>query len=67
MGYYNDFFHLGRLLTETLAIAEEISLKSPVAVQGTKRTLIHARDHSVEDGLEYIVSLITLEFLRLIK
>ncbi|XP_044016220.1 delta(3,5)-Delta(2,4)-dienoyl-CoA isomerase, mitochondrial isoform X2 [Aphidius gifuensis] len=42
------------LLTETLSIAEEISLKSPVAVQGTKRTLIHARDHSVEDGLEYI-------------
>lgn len=49
-------FYFDRLLTETLAIAEEISLKSPVAVQGTKRTLVHARDHSIEDGLEYIVS-----------
>lgn len=38
------------------AIALEIASKSPLAVAGTKRMLDYARDHSVEDGLEYIAT-----------
>ncbi len=44
------------LLSGALELASEIATKSPVAVQGTKVNLIHARDHSVPDGLEYVVS-----------
>ncbi|EJD04628.1 ClpP/crotonase [Fomitiporia mediterranea MF3/22] len=33
--------------------ASKIAEKSPVAVAGTKRFLLHARDHSVADALEY--------------
>lgn len=38
-----------------LEIAGEIAGRSPVAVQGTKINLIYARNHSVADGLDYIV------------
>lgn len=37
----------------SLVMASEIAKQSPVAVFGTKRNLIYARDHSVDDGLEY--------------
>lgn len=37
----------------SLLTASEIARQSPVAVFGTKRNLIYARDHSVGDGLEY--------------
>ncbi|CAE6447956.1 unnamed protein product [Rhizoctonia solani] len=36
-----------------LELAKTIAAKSPVAVMGTKRFLLHARDHSVEQSLEY--------------
>ncbi|CUA73012.1 hypothetical protein RSOLAG22IIIB_10452 [Rhizoctonia solani] len=36
-----------------LELAKTIAAKSPVAVVGTKRFLLHARDHSVEQSLEY--------------
>lgn len=36
-----------------IALAEKLSRKSPVAVQGTKEILNHARDHSVADNLRY--------------
>ncbi|KAI1081246.1 ClpP/crotonase [Whalleya microplaca] len=36
-----------------IKLASLISSKSPVAVQGTKELLNHARDHSVEDSLRY--------------
>ena len=39
-----------------LSLARVIASKSPVAVYGTKHNLLYARDHSVEDGLEYAVS-----------
>lgn len=38
-------------------MAEEIAKKSPVAVQGTKHNIIYSRDHSVDEGLDYIVSI----------
>ncbi|OAX35881.1 ClpP/crotonase [Rhizopogon vinicolor AM-OR11-026] len=36
-----------------LQLAREIALKSPIAVSGTKHLLLHARDHSVAENLEY--------------
>jgi delta(3,5)-delta(2,4)-dienoyl-CoA isomerase len=40
------------LMEEAVALCRQIALHSPVAVHGTKRALLHARDHSVEDGLK---------------
>ena len=37
-----------------LEMAETMAAMSPVAVQGTKVNLNYARDHSVEDGLNFI-------------
>ena len=33
-----------------------IASKSPVAVQGTKVSLVYSRDHSVAEGLAHVVS-----------
>lgn len=37
-------------------IAAEIASKSPLAVHGTKETILYTRDHSVEDSLRYIAA-----------
>jgi enoyl-CoA hydratase len=37
-------------------IAATIASKSPVTVTGTKKVLLHARDHSVQDGLDYVAT-----------
>uniref|UniRef100_A0AC35FJ66 Uncharacterized protein n=1 Tax=Panagrolaimus sp. PS1159 TaxID=55785 RepID=A0AC35FJ66_9BILA len=37
-------------------LAEEIARKSPVAVQGSKKALNYARNHSIEDSLEWIAN-----------
>ena len=37
--------------------ARRMAAKSPLAVQGTKATLIHARDHGVPEGLEYVAAM----------
>jgi enoyl-CoA hydratase/carnithine racemase len=42
------------LVDEALTLARRIARLSPVVVQGTKRALLYARDHSVEDGLEQV-------------
>lgn len=34
--------------------AAAVAAKSPLAVQGTKATMVHARDHGVPEGLEYV-------------
>lgn len=44
------------MLGEVFALAAQIASKSPLAVQGTKEMLRYARDHSVEDGLNYIAT-----------
>eukprot|EP01100_Stratorugosa_tubuloviscum_P003759 TRINITY_DN1907_c4_g1_i1.p1 TRINITY_DN1907_c4_g1~~TRINITY_DN1907_c4_g1_i1.p1 ORF type:complete len:324 (+),score=147.06 TRINITY_DN1907_c4_g1_i1:35-973(+) len=36
--------------------ANLLTSKSPIAVQGTKQALIHARDHSVQEGLNFITN-----------
>ncbi|KAJ1365694.1 hypothetical protein KIN20_026104 [Parelaphostrongylus tenuis] len=37
-----------------LALAERIVKKSPIAVQGTKVVLNHARDHAVQESLDFV-------------
>lgn len=49
-------FFIFRLIEESLKVAQNIAQKSPVAVQTAKKSLIYSRDHSVEEGLEHIVS-----------
>lgn len=44
------------MLSGVLEIAAEIAEKSPLAIWGSKQMLNYARDHSVEDGLEYIAT-----------
>ncbi len=39
-----------------LSLAETIASKSPVAVQGSKVNLVYARDNTVENSLDYAVS-----------
>lgn len=43
------------MLNAAFALAADISSKSPVAVQGSKINLIYSRDHSVDEGLDYMV------------
>lgn len=47
------------MLAGALEMAGEIAGRSPVAVQGTKVNLIYSRDHSVAEGLNYMVRLST--------
>lgn len=41
-------------LRAAVATAQRIASLSPVAVVGTKMSLVHARDHSVDEGLKYM-------------
>jgi delta(3,5)-delta(2,4)-dienoyl-CoA isomerase len=43
------------LLAAGLELAKVIASKSPIAVQGSKINLIYSRDHSVQDGLAFMV------------
>ncbi|MDP7546989.1 MAG: crotonase/enoyl-CoA hydratase family protein, partial [Alphaproteobacteria bacterium] len=44
------------LLAGVMAIAGEIASKSPIATVGNKEMLNYARDHSIQDGLNYIAT-----------
>ena len=39
-----------------LGVASEIADKSPLAIHGSKEMLNYGRDHSVQDGLNYIAT-----------
>lgn len=52
---YLSFFSL---LNGSIKLAEKIASKSPVAIQGSKLSLIYSRDHTVQEGLDHIVSFI---------
>lgn len=55
VGLVNEVFPDHPSLVEgTLAVAREIADKSPLAIWGCKESLVHARDHSVADGLDHI-------------
>ncbi len=45
-----------RLLEDALQLATNIAKNSPVAVTGTKRSLVYSRDHTVGDGLTHIAT-----------
>ncbi|MFT6917368.1 MAG: enoyl-CoA hydratase [Motiliproteus sp.] len=45
-----------QLLSEVNALAAMIAAKSPLAIRGTKEMLLYSRDHSVEDGLNYVAT-----------
>jgi len=45
-----------QLLEGVFAIAGEIAAKSPIAISGSKRMIAYMRDHSVDDGLEYVAT-----------
>eukprot|EP00742_Colponemidia_sp_Colp-10_P002313 GILJ01002469.1.p1 GENE.GILJ01002469.1~~GILJ01002469.1.p1 ORF type:complete len:276 (+),score=38.91 GILJ01002469.1:58-885(+) len=44
------------MMREVMALAVEVSQKSPIAVTGSKMALNYARDHSVEDSLKQIMT-----------
>lgn len=44
------------LFKGSVELAEQITSKSPVAVQGSKLSLNYSRDHSIQEGLDHIVS-----------
>ena len=57
MGLVNRVFETSQeLLAEVRALAAQIAAKSPLAVRGTKEMLLYSRDHSVEDGLNYVAT-----------
>ncbi|XP_071528124.1 delta(3,5)-Delta(2,4)-dienoyl-CoA isomerase, mitochondrial-like [Panulirus ornatus] len=45
------------MLAEALDMASTIASKSPVAVHTAKLALVYARDHSLQEGLEYVRTL----------
>lgn len=45
-----------KMIEEAIKIAEIISLKSPVAVQNTKRNIVYSLEHTYQEGLDHIVS-----------
>tara|TARA_R100000081_G_scaffold92216_1_gene73394 strand:+ start:997 stop:1809 length:813 start_codon:yes stop_codon:yes gene_type:complete len=45
-----------QLMAGVMELAQEIASKSPLAIRGTKEMIRFARDHSVEDGLNYIAT-----------
>ncbi|KZT68475.1 ClpP/crotonase [Daedalea quercina L-15889] len=60
------------VLTAALQTARTIATKSPIAVLGTKHLLLHARDHTVQENLDYTatwngVMLQTADMQQLIK
>ena len=44
------------MIKEVTAIAELIATKSPLSIRGTKRNIVFARDHSVNESLEFIAN-----------
>ncbi|KAI8082759.1 ClpP/crotonase-like domain-containing protein [Halteromyces radiatus] len=44
------------MIAEALKMGALIASKSPVAVLGTKHNLIYSRDHTVSEGLDYILT-----------
>ena len=56
-GFVNEVFpDHETMLDATMTIASEIAAKSPMAVWGTKQTMHYTRDHTVQDGLEFIAN-----------
>lgn len=44
------------LVTGVMAVAHEIASKSPLAIWGAKESIVHSRDHGVDEGLSRIAA-----------
>ena len=44
------------LMTHVMDIASNIGAKSPLSIRGSKDVLLYSREHSVEDGLNYVAT-----------
>ncbi|MDE0941348.1 MAG: crotonase/enoyl-CoA hydratase family protein [Alphaproteobacteria bacterium] len=56
-GLVNQVFdNADALQSGVMAIAAEIAAKSPIVTVGNKEMLNYARDHSIQDGLNYIAT-----------
>jgi delta(3,5)-delta(2,4)-dienoyl-CoA isomerase len=55
MGFVSKVVKGGKeqVLKEAIEVAKTMAEKSPTALRNTKHLLLHARDHSVQEGLEY--------------
>jgi enoyl-CoA hydratase len=51
-----SFADKNTMMQEVMKIATTISSKSPLSIRGTKHILLHTRDHSVADGLNYMAT-----------
>jgi enoyl-CoA hydratase len=51
-----SFSDKSTMMGEVMKIAETIAQKSPLSIRGTKHILLHTRDHSVADGLNYMAT-----------
>ncbi len=57
LGFVNRVFaDRETLLDGVRALAVTIAEKSPLAIRGTKEMLLYTRDHSVQEGLNYIAT-----------
>ncbi|RRJ84887.1 crotonase/enoyl-CoA hydratase family protein [Aestuariirhabdus litorea] len=57
IGLVNECFSSRELMMEkVMEVAQSVATKSPIAVQGTKEMLRYSRDHSIEDGLNYVAT-----------
>ncbi|KAJ1560848.1 putative enoyl CoA hydratase, partial [Nowakowskiella sp. JEL0078] len=50
----NIFENKEQMMVSVMELAAEIASKSPIALQGTKKILNYSRDHTVEEGLDYV-------------
>ncbi len=58
IGLYNAVLDTPEALDEHVdAIAEKIASKAPLTINGTKRSFLYARDHTVADSLEHAMTL----------
>ena len=57
VGLVNQVFpDQGAMLAAVTEIATEIAARSPLVIWGCKEMLVHARDHSVADGLAHVAA-----------
>jgi enoyl-CoA hydratase/carnithine racemase len=57
LGFVNKVFETREtMMREVTKIARVIAAKSPLAVRGSKEMLLHSRDHTVAEGLNYIAT-----------
>ncbi len=45
-----------QMMEEVMGIAHQIAEKSPLTIRGTKEMLNYTRNHSIEDGLNYVAT-----------